>query len=230
MVIPVYNEEKHVEGAVKETVSGLESRRSSFELIVVENGSTDSSPQILDRLARTIAGVKVIHLPKPSYGNALKVGLLESKGDLIGHFSVDIVDFDFLDRALIEIEHADVVLGSKLISGNSDARPLMRRFGSASFHNTARLILGIEVRDTHGIKLMRRQRVQSIINSCVVGDEVFDDEFILRASRKGLSLKEIPFRTEEVRPSRQSVMGRALRAMRQILRLKLQLWRESLGR
>lgn len=230
IVVPVHNEEDILESTINGIVRELEFRTSDFELIIVENGSTDNSIPISDMLAASDPRIVCLHLPRAGYGDALRKGLRSANGDIIGHFSVDIVDFEFFDKALLKLKSADLIIGSKLIKSNQDRRPIHKRMGSRLFHQLARRVLGIPVTDTHGIKMMNRRVVHSVLDQCRVGGEIFDDEFVLRAVRAGASITEISFHSEEIRPSRTSVLPRALKATRQMIRLRFILWRERFNR
>lgn len=226
IVVPVHNEEELLEPIVKEITLGLEARSSNFEIILVENGSTDQSATIADNLASIDSRISVLHLPQASYGDALGAGLRATTGETIGHFSVDIVDFEFLDNALHELKSTDLVLGSKFVGANQDVRPLLKRVGSQVFHQISRRVLRIPVADTHGIKLMKSKAAMPVLNKISRGGEIFDDEFVLRAAQAGVTMLEIPFHCEEIRPSRTSALRRAIKAMRQLTGLRLALWKE----
>lgn len=224
IVVPAYNEEDHIESAVLSILAGARSRHLEFEVVVVQNGSEDETAEKLDVLAAEHAELRVIHLAEPNYGNSLRMGFLESRFPTMVNFSVDIVDFEFFDQALGLIDTYDLVLGSKTADDRLVSRPLSRRIGGAIFHKGTRFLLRIPVDDTHGIKMMRREAVRPVIERCRSGGEIFDDELILRASRRNLTMLEIPFRCEEIRPSRVSVMRRAFRSLRQLGTLRISLW------
>jgi len=229
IIVPVHNEENILAPTIHDLVSELETRSSNFELILVENGSTDDSPNITDALSADDPRITSLHLPEPSYGDALRAGLSSATGEIIGHFSVDIVDFEFFDEALQELKTVDLVLGSKLIDSTEDRRPFIRRIGSQVFHGLSRKVLGVPVADTHGIKLMKGNVMLPVINQCVGGGEIFDDELVIRAARVDVTMSEISFRCEEIRPSRTSVLTRAAKAMRQMIGLRFTLWKERVG-
>jgi len=63
----------------------------------------------------------------------------------------------------------------------------------------------------------------------VGGGEIFDDELVIRAARVDVTMSEISFRCEEIRPSRTSVLTRAAKAMRQMIGLRFTLWKERVG-
>src|SRR3712207_730734 len=114
-----------LEEAVREVTAGLRDRGRSFEIVVVENGSTDDTVAIANRLAGEISELRALSLPQPDYGRALRAGLLAAAGDVVVNFDVDFCDLGFLDRAVPMVEAPDgpaVVVGSKRTAGSAHPR------------------------------------------------------------------------------------------------------------
>jgi glycosyltransferase involved in cell wall biosynthesis len=229
LVVPVYNEEALLAAAVQEIMAGLPGLGVGFEVILVENGSTDRSPEIVDMLARTDGRILGVHLPAANYGQALRHGFLAAHGDLMANFSIDWVDFAFLEAAMARVPEFDLVLATKGAPDQADQRPWLRRAGGAAFHGLVRVLFGVPISDTHGIKLMRRERVDGLVERCRYDAEVFDTELVVRACRAGLRICEIPVRVGEKRPSRVRVIKRAWLGLAQLVRLRFALWKEMLG-
>ena len=99
IVIPIYNEEEILESSLNEIASICEKTRIKYEIILVENGSTDKTKEIASKLTNTNSKTKVINLTNPNYGNALKQGFLASKNDLIVSFDIDYFSESFLNEA-----------------------------------------------------------------------------------------------------------------------------------
>lgn len=201
VVIPVYNEASIVASAARELLSGLESRGWDFEILFAENGSTDSTPQILEGLCATDARFRWFHNPTANYGSALKRGLLEARGDLVVCDEIDLCDLRFYDEALplLESGKAQFVVGSKAARGASDQRPLIRRLATRLHNGLLRATLGFEGTDTHGLKAFVRRALLPTIEACVVDMDVFASELVIRAWRGGLSVLEIPIQLREKR-------------------------------
>jgi len=101
VVIPAHNEEAYLTPAVERVVEAMQARDYPFEIIVCENGSTDLTTSAATDLARRHPEtVKVLSLPEPDYGRALCAGFRAASGDLVVNFDVDLVDFDFFDKAV----------------------------------------------------------------------------------------------------------------------------------
>jgi glycosyltransferase involved in cell wall biosynthesis len=201
IVIPVYNEASIVASAAAELVEGLEARSWDYEIIFAENGSRDSTPQILEGMCAKNPRLRWFHSETPNYGSALKRGIFEARGDLVVCDEIDLCDLVFYDAALplLEQQQHDLVVGSKAAKGASDHRPLVRRVATRAHNKLLKVTLGFRGTDTHGLKAFRRERMLPVIHRCVVDMDVFASEFVVRAWREGLSVVEIPIQLHEKR-------------------------------
>ncbi len=227
--MPAHNEESYLSAAVQEVVDNLRDRSRPFEVVVVENGSTDGTAALAGSLDAEIPEVRAISLATPDYGGALRTGFLEAHGDLVAIFDVDYYDFQFLDDALELLDQPggpDVVVGSKRGAGSVDTRSWTRRAVTAGFSFILRLGFGLRVSDTHGIKVVRRAPLLDLAAASRTGADIYDTELILRAERAGLKVVAIPVTVEERRPSRSSILRRIPRTVVALTRLRLALWRD----
>ena len=163
--MPAHNEAADLEPAVREVPDGLRARGLDFELLVIENGSTDDTPEIARRLR--YPNVRVSSRPVANYGAALRDGLIGSRGEFVVTFDVDYYELRFVDQALALLEAADaapvVVVASKRAPGSRDERPWPRRFVTAIFGWMLRVGFSLSVSETHGMKAMRRAPVEALL-------------------------------------------------------------------
>jgi glycosyltransferase involved in cell wall biosynthesis len=232
IVMPAHNEQGYLEPAVKTVVTGLRDRGLRFEVVVSENGSTDTTANEADQLARTFPEVRSLHAPTADYGRALKAGFLAARGDVVANFDVDLVDLPFLDQALelFCAEQAVIVVGSKCSPGAQDQRALGRRVVTAAFSAVLRFGFGLKVSDTHGMKVLGRAQLLSLVEACQFGGDIFDTELILRAERAGLAVRELPVSVADQRPPRTPIITRIPRSLAGLVRLRWALGREAVGR
>jgi glycosyltransferase involved in cell wall biosynthesis len=206
IVIPIYNEEAILHAAIVDLRERLKPLGWTYEIILAENGSKDRTVEIGQELAAKYKSgdgqVKVISLGEPNYGKALKQGILLSRGELVICDEIDLCDVDFHRRAvdILESGEADLVIGSKLVHGAEDDRPLIRHVASIAYSTMLRALLGFRGTDTHGLKAFRRLALLDIVRSCLVDKDVFASELVIRADRGGVRTKEIPVRVIEKRP------------------------------
>lgn len=224
LIIPVYNEEKIIEDQLEPV---LNSAPVGFSVTVVENGSTDSTRAILAVLERKYQSLKVISIPEPSYGNAVRIGLEASGAHVLMVDDLDVLDTEFwiLGLALIASGETEIVQGSKILAGRNDRRPLVRRMATRVLTMLLRLLLGFHGTDTHGPKIMIRSRIADILPLCGDEPDLYPSELIIRAQRKGLMIKELPISLEEIRDTPLALHRRIPRALRDLIRLRRKLGR-----
>jgi glycosyltransferase involved in cell wall biosynthesis len=231
VVIPAYNEAGDLETTVHELHAGLRARNLDFELLVVENGSTDGTPEIARRLAADYAGVRVSSLEVANYGAALREGLTTARGEYAVTFDVDYYELGFVDQALALLESGDdapvIVVASKRAPGSRDERPWPRRFVTAVFSWLLRVGFSLSVSDTHGMKAMRRASVEALVRQARFASDLFDTELVIRADRAGLRVAELPARAQERRPSRTPIWRRVPRTLIGVVVLRVTLGRRK---
>ena len=221
VVLPAHNEEDYLATAVTEVFAALRGRDAPFEIIVVENGSSDRTLEIAQRLAAEHPEVIALTNPEPDYGRALRRGLLEANGDVVVNFDVDYYDVEFLEQAVSKVRSgAGIVVGSKRAAGSDDTRALPRRIVTAVFSTILRVGFGLGVSDTHGMKAIDRARLRPLAEECQLGTDLFDTELVLRAERAGIPVDEIPVRVEETRPARSPIARRIARTLVGLVRLR----------
>ncbi|HEX3621610.1 MAG TPA: glycosyltransferase family 2 protein [Acidimicrobiales bacterium] len=228
VVMPAHDEEPFLGAAVRDVAEGMRSR-GPFEIVLVENGSTDGTAAVAKGLLDDIAELRVLNLGVADYGKALRMGFLAATGEVAAFFDVDYFDLEFLDRAMALMEGPDgpsVVVGSKRGPGAVDTRPWTRRMVTLVFSTTLKVGFGLGVSDTHGMKVLRREPMVPLAEACRFGTDLFDTELILRAERAGLRSGEVPVIVQELRPSRSSIARRIPRTIANLVRLRIYLWRE----
>ena len=221
-LVPVFNEAPILEETIGRMAAALRAIGEPFEILICENGSTDASLDIARRLAGQHPEITVEHLDIADYGLALKHGVAACRHELVVIYNLDFWSAPFARDAIARLQSCDMVLGSKVMRGASDERPVVRRLITRSFNAFLRLAYGFRGTDTHGMKAVRKTPCVPIARECVTGGWVFDTEMVLRAERAGLRISEIPVKVEEVRaPSYSSIARRIPR----VLAALVSLWR-----
>jgi len=227
--MPAHNEEVLLPTSVDDVCRGLRSREAPFEIIVVENGSSDRTLALAHELAAANDEVRVLTRPRADYGAALRLGLLEATGDVVVNFDVDYYDLTFLDAAVAALGEppaSAIVVGSKRAPGAHDCRSRPRRFVTWGFTTLLRLLFHIGVSDTHGMKAVARARVTELARRCRFDADLFDTELVIRVERAGMRVTEIPMTVTERRPSRTPILRRVPRSLWGLVRLRIALSRE----
>jgi glycosyltransferase involved in cell wall biosynthesis len=226
IVIPIYNEQGILHSAVVDLRERLKPFGWNYEIILAENGSRDRTIEIGNELAGKYndpndGQVKIISMGEPNYGKALKQGILLARGELVICDEIDLCDADFQRRAvdILDSGEADLVIGSKLVAGAEDARPLLRHAASIAYSSLLRVMLGFRGTDTHGLKAFRRTALLDTVRACLVDKDVFASEFVIRADRGGVRIKEIPVHVIEKRPPSINLFKRVPNVIKSVAKL-----------
>jgi len=228
IVIPVYNEEGILHSSVVDLRERLSPLGWSYEIILAENGSKDRTVAIAEELSAKYPEVRSLSIGEPNYGKAMKTGILEAQGELVICDEIDLCDTDFHKEAvdLLESRSVDMVIGSKLIAGADDARPWARHAASLIYTNLLRVSLGFRGTDTHGLKAFRRSALIDIAADCLVDRDVFASEFVIRAYRAKIPIKEVPVHIVEKRPPSINLLKRVPNVLKNLIKLS---WAIRLG-
>lgn len=221
IVIPIYNEEAILHAAVVDLIDRLQRLDWPYELILAENGSRDETVAIAEQLAARFPQVRTFSYGAPNYGAALKRGILEARGEFVICDEIDLCDTDFYERAMaiLETNEAELVIGSKVMAGASDERPLLRRVGTHVINGMLRVSLGFQGTDTHGLKAFRRAPLIEVARACLVDKDLFASELVIRAERGGVRVTEIPIRVLEKRQPSTHLFRRVPNVLKNLAKL-----------
>ena len=221
VVIPVHNEAAVLEDNVTKILEGLRATSFDWDLWLVENGSTDSTIEIAQRIAATDQRVKVLRLEEASYGKAMQLGLLTAPGDVLVNFDIDYWDVTFIEVAahVVQVRY-DIVIASKNLLLSKDRRGWIRRIASYCFRLILFFGFGLRVSDTHGIKAWRNTAaMREHFKQSAPSHHTYDTEIIIRAMRQDAKVLEVPIEVIETRASDRRLMKRVPQAMREIAKL-----------
>lgn len=203
-IFPVCNEEKYLESQLKKFDQWLSLHRIKVrEILLIENGSTDNTEKIILKLEKKNKLIRGCQIKGASYGRAVKHGLLSATGDYIFLLNVDFFDLNFLEKSIKELDKYDVIVGSKVLMESKDNRNYLRKSRTIILAFVMKYFLGYKGTDTHGIKVFKnRESFKKIVLSCFCKHDLFDTELLLRLTRKGNKLLELPVDVIEIRKSR----------------------------
>jgi glycosyltransferase involved in cell wall biosynthesis len=226
VVIPIHNEAAYLPGALSALRAELDALGQTYEVILAENGSSDGTDRVAAGLAAADpAHLRVLSLPEPNYGAAMRAGFRAAAGRWMVNFDIDYFSGDFLRAALDRAETADLVLASKRAPGADDRRSRLRRLGTRGFNLLLRLLFRSRVSDTHGMKMVGRTVVEHVVPFVGSTLDLFDTELVIRAERAGYRIAEVPAVVLEQREARSTLLSRVPRTLLGLARIRWRLWR-----
>lgn len=188
---PAYFDEKTIPSLVKETNTILEKSKRDYEIIIIDDNSTDNTSKIADKLAVKMKKVRVIHNKEnKGYGGTLTIGFSNAKKNLIGFTDGDgQFEVKNLTKFLKTIEKTDIVIGYR----KNRTEGLTRKIFHKSYKIYLFLALGMKLKDPDcGFKLLKRKDFKKIKPNSKSG--FFSAEMLYNAQKKGLKIKEIPLK------------------------------------
>ena len=197
LIIPAYDEETSIYEMVSESVAALEALGRDYEVIVVDDGSTDATPARIAAAVNDLERVAMVLLPaNQGKGSALRAGFQHSSKDLVCLIDADLDLHPRQIGALIdsmERAGADVVIGSKRHPDSSINYPWHRKLYSTVYYGLVRLLFRLPVRDTQtGIKVFRREVLDNVFQRAVCKQYTLDLEMLAIANSLGYSIIEAP--------------------------------------
>jgi glycosyltransferase involved in cell wall biosynthesis len=213
IVIPAHNEEEKLGSFASCFIDDLTNRMADveFEFIIVENGSTDHTLEVAQRLeAKYSRWIRVFSNERGSYGEAIKRGILESEGAYLSILECDLLDAEFVNKSiqLFRADETRIIVGSKRHPESLDSRPLKRRILTLLFNSIIKICLRYPGSDTHGLKSIEKHLAKRLCELALTTDEIFQTEIVLIAWRMGEDIVELPLRIEEVRATTVSIRRR----------------------
>lgn len=187
---PVYNDARSIGKLVEDVREVLRRRFRDWEIILVDDGSTDDSPAVVDRLAASDRRVRAVHHGRNrGYGAAIATGLATGTGELVFYTDGDgQYDPRELDLLLDALGDADVVNGFK----TARADHMVRKFEGRLYHAVGRVLFELSVRDIDcDFRLFRRHVVRHILPLACSGGTV-GVEMLAKVKIHGYHVAEVP--------------------------------------
>jgi glycosyltransferase involved in cell wall biosynthesis len=224
---PAHNEEANLRPLVEEAMRILPGIASTWEVVIVDDGSRDATPSIADELAKAHPGVvRAVHHPTNlGYGAALKSGLRAARHELVAFTDGDrqfrVADLGRLTARFAEADRPDVVVGYRI----RRADPFVRTVYARLYRLANRIFFGLRIRDVDcACKLFRRDALAGLrVES---GGAFFSAELLIKLRESGRTVVEVgvphyPRTAGSASGARPSVV---LRAVRDFWALRLRLW------
>jgi dolichyl-phosphate beta-glucosyltransferase len=197
VVVPAYNEEQRLPKSLQVLWDTVGRYFSTFEIIIVDDGSTDRTADIVMSFSEQRPGVRLIRYQKNrGKGYAVRTGVLAAVGDLVLFSDADLsTPVSEVEKLLRAMEGgADVAIGSRAVRDTVIVKrqPLYRVLMGKTFNKFVQLLATPGISDTQcGFKLFTRSAALSLFSDCRIDGFGFDVEVLFLARKRGLTIREI---------------------------------------
>jgi glycosyltransferase involved in cell wall biosynthesis len=201
IIVPAFNEESRIAITLDCLLQMYGDRVSKVEILVVDDGSTDRTADVVLKYRRKTYRVKLIQVPHRGKGAAVRHGVSQARGEFVFLCDADlkqgVSQLERLETALMS--GADVAIGSKWagLKVSVETQPLYRRISGRVFNLCATGLLGLRFKDTQcGLKAFTREAAQTLCEYQRIDGWGFDPELLLIAQRLGYRVTEVPIELE----------------------------------
>ena len=226
LIVPFYNEASIIENAIKTFRDGLSERFGSWELIFVNDGSTDGCEQAVAAASLLDPRIRLAgYTQNRGKGCAVRTGMLEATGDVAiftdcdNAYGLDAVA-KIYDR--IVSSDADVAVGSRnLNSSGYGEYTFMRRIASKIYVGIINVVSGYKGTDSQcGLKGFTVGAAKRIFRNCTVDRWAFDREALLIAKHFAYTVVEVPVKVINHRASKIRLVRDSIRMLKDVIRMK----------
>ena len=233
IVIPAYNESERLAVSIPNVQQYVRQRGISAEIIVVNDGSSDSTPDVVRRFAASDPAVVLVENPgNRGKGYSVRNGMLHARGALAlftdADLSSPINEADKLFTALHQ--GADVAIGSRWLQRElqTERQPLLRQLYGRLFNLGLRVVLGLGFTDTQcGFKAFNRRAIETVFTRQHIERWGFDPELLFLARKFRLKTAEVPVEWAHDHRSKINPLRDGLRMGVEVLKIR---WNDWLGR
>jgi glycosyltransferase involved in cell wall biosynthesis len=234
IVIPAYNERLRIIATLDAVVACVRRQQWDVEVIVVNDGSTDETADLVNDFARHAPEVRLMQNPSNcGKGYSVRNGLLHANGEIVMFTDADLsAPIDEAERlfAAIEQQGADIAIGSRWLatSRQTHRQPLYRQIFGRCFNALTRMVMRLPYADTQcGFKAFTRDAAQTVFQLQTIERWGFDPEILFIARKRGFKVKEVPVSWAHDARSRISYLRDGLQMLKELAIVR---WNAILGR
>ena len=226
VVIPAYNEEQRLPRTIEQIERYLDGRGLDYELIIVDDGSSDGTRQVMDSAAERNQKIRVEALPENrGKGRALAAGVAIARGNEVlvtdADLSTPIEEFEKLDAALRS--GAGVAIASRAVRGShvEIAQPIYRVLMGKVFNLIVQVVLLPGIWDTQcGFKLFRADVAKPVFAGLTTDGFGYDPEVLYLALRRGVKIAEVPVVWRHSAPTKVLPIRSSIDMFRHVVRVR----------
>ena len=226
VIIPAFNEEARLPRYLDQVISYLESRNTSYEIIVVDDGSIDSTCSIVKEMQGQTPGLQLVRLPQNrGKGAAVRAGMLAARGELRLFTDADgatpIEELERLEKAVRN--GADIAVASRALRDDETRvqGTLHRKVMGTAFNMMVQALAVPGIHDTQcGFKLFTAHAAKMTFSLQVIDDFGFDVEILFLAQKQELRIEEVAVNWNDVTGTKVKVVRDSLLMFADILTIR----------
>ena len=222
IVIPAYNESARIGKALDEVLRCVRDRNWHAEILVVNDGSTDRTADVVQGFVQLHPEVRLLNNTKNrGKGFSVRRGVLHAVGEMVMFTDADLsAPMEEAERLFDALRQgADIAIGSRWLERRRQTlkQPLYRQFFGRCFNAITRIVMGLPFADTQcGFKAFRRPVAQTIFQLQRIERWGFDPELLFIALKRGYKIQEVPVTWGHDERSRLSYIKDGLKMLEEI--------------
>jgi glycosyltransferase involved in cell wall biosynthesis len=233
IVIPAYNESARIPATLQSVVDCIRQRGWSAEVVVVNDGSSDSTADVVRAFAAANPEVRLLENPgNRGKGYSVRSGMLQAHGEVVlfsdADLSAPIEEADGLFNAIAA--GADIAIGSRWLETKRQTirQPFYRQFFGRCFNGVTRFVMGLKFADTQcGFKAFTRAAAQTVFQLQTIERWGFDPEILFIALKRGYRIQEVPVSWAHDERTRMSYLKDGIKMLEEIAIVR---WNALTGR
>ena len=226
IVIPAYNESPRITATLDKILAYLAAQRWQAEVVVVNDGSRDTTAEIVGRYAAAHPSVRLVENPgNRGKGYSVRNGMLHARGEFRLYSDADVSSPIQEARKLFDAiaSGADVAVGSRWLRSElqTERQPFYRQLFGRVFNLFLRMVLGLSFKDTQcGFKAFNRASAEAVFPRQRIERWGFDPEILLLAKRFGFKAVEVPVEWAHDERTKISYFRDGMRMVREVLQVR----------
>ena len=232
VVIPAYNEEERISKTLEGISDYLQKKEYTYEIIVVDDGSLDSTVDLVGSISRNNGNIRVLRNGvNRGKGYSVKRGVLASSGEYVLFSDADLpIPIEEVEKLFDWLRSGyEIAIGSKRLKESKSFidQPLYRRLMGRIFNILLQLFIIRGINDTQcGFKCFKREAADRIFPKQLVEGFCFDVELLYLAKRWGVPVKEVPVRwTNRDAKTTVKIIPDSLQMVLDLFKIRINYWK-----